>query len=660
MQSPFKFLDAFNPEDKGQFFGREQETEELFHMVSKAPLALLYGLSGTGKTSLIQCGLASRFKESDWLPIFIRRQENINQSLLRALQKFSAPPLPEPLPEAIWQLYQDHRKPIYLLFDQLEELFIMGSWEEQKKLEDSFQAILDAKLPCTILLVMREEYIGRLYSFEKDMPYLADFRLRVEPMTSDRLKEVVLASFQKFNISLEPSAEEWVQQWAKPLGQAHTDLSLASLQVFLDRLYYTSYIRIYGTPKRVGEFPPVTITRQEAGNFGQAEQALEILLNEQELELQAVLSRRFPSLPRDTIREVLDIFVTEAGTSRPLRRQLLISSKLSDLPEEIQPHTANLTQASWTASIELLENSRLFRASDGWLELTHDSLATLIDAHRTDEQRQLNEIKRRIYNHFLDYQRSGEFLNRRQLDTYEEYLPLLILEPSARQFIQDSQEHAAWLEATEKNRQQRELEKVHRKVETQKRATQRQRAISAFVGLTAIIAITVGLWAWKERQNTLIAETQAKKEAFQSQLLAEAELKRDGQYQQAIQQLRTAASFAIGEENQQIITDSMLLYQRLAEVMAEADSLARETSTLSRALALYQEAIGLSADEWIRNKARQAEGDINRLFNDYLLRAENIIKYGDCSSAQDVLSKASQLKPEHPALKKLLDQCPLK
>ena len=94
--------------------------------------------------------------------------------------------------------------------------------------------------------------------------------------------------------------------------------------------------------------------------------------------------------------------------------------------------------------------------------------------------------------------------------------------------------------------------------------------------------------------------------------------------------------------------------------MAAADSLARETSTLSRALALYQEAIGLSADEWIRNKARQAEGDINRLFNDYLLRAENIIKYGDCSSAQDVLSKASQLKPEHPALKKLLDQCPLK
>lgn len=660
MQSPFKFLDAFRAEDKGQFFGREQETEELFHIVSKAPLSLLYGLSGTGKTSLIQCGLASHFKESTWLPIFIRRQENINHSLLRALQQFSDAPLPEPLPEAIWQLHQDHRKPIYLLFDQLEELFIMGSWEEQKKLEDGFQAILDAKLPCTILLVMREEYIGRLYSFEKDMPYLADFRLRVEPMTRDKLKEVVLASFQKFNISLEPSAEEWVQQWAKPQGQAHTDLSLASLQVFLDRLYCASYIRTYGTSERADKFPPLTITRQEAGNFGQAEQALEILLNEQELELQTALSRRFPSLPRDTIREVLDIFVTEAGTSRPLRRQPLLCSNLSDLPEEIQPHTANLTQASWPACIGLLENSRLLRASDGWLELAHDSLATLIDAHRTDEQRQLNEIKRRIYNHFLDYQRSGEFLNRRQLDTYEEYLPLLILEPSARQFIQDSQEHVAWLEATEKNRQQRELEKVHRKVETEKRATRRQRAISVFVGITAIIAIAVGFWAWKERQNTLIAETQAKKEAFQSQLLAAVELKKDGQYQQAVQQLRTAATFAIGEGNQQIITDSMLLYQRLAEVMAEADSLARENSTLSRALALYQEAIGLSADEWIRNKARQAEEDINRLFNDYLLRAENIIKYGDCSSAQDVLRKASQLKPEHPALKKLLAQCPLK
>ena len=46
-----------------------------------------YGASGTGKTSLIQCGLASKFQNHKWTPLYIRRSANLNDSLEKVLEK---------------------------------------------------------------------------------------------------------------------------------------------------------------------------------------------------------------------------------------------------------------------------------------------------------------------------------------------------------------------------------------------------------------------------------------------------------------------------------------------------------------------------------------------------------------------------------------------
>ena len=87
--SPFKFLDAYTREDRDIFFGRERETEEMYQKVFESKILLVYGISGTGKTSLINCGLANKFEESDWLPINIRRGRDINSSLEDELKKVS-------------------------------------------------------------------------------------------------------------------------------------------------------------------------------------------------------------------------------------------------------------------------------------------------------------------------------------------------------------------------------------------------------------------------------------------------------------------------------------------------------------------------------------------------------------------------------------------
>src|SRR4028118_1989281 len=82
---PFKFLDAYSKEDTGIFFGRDEEINALYEMVFQSPILLIYGASGTGKTSLIQCGLASKFQSHDWLALTIRRGSNINTALEKVL-----------------------------------------------------------------------------------------------------------------------------------------------------------------------------------------------------------------------------------------------------------------------------------------------------------------------------------------------------------------------------------------------------------------------------------------------------------------------------------------------------------------------------------------------------------------------------------------------
>src|SRR3954451_17356610 len=82
---PFKFLDSYKREDKDFFFGRNEEIESLYQMIFQTRILLIYGASGTGKTSLIQCGLASKFQSHDWLALTIRRGSNINAAFEKAL-----------------------------------------------------------------------------------------------------------------------------------------------------------------------------------------------------------------------------------------------------------------------------------------------------------------------------------------------------------------------------------------------------------------------------------------------------------------------------------------------------------------------------------------------------------------------------------------------
>ena len=209
MKSPFKFLDSFTKEDKDIFFGRDQETEELYQKVFESKLLLVYGVSGTGKSSLIQCGLANKFQESDWLPISIRRGSDINQSLTQAIQKASIIPPSGEMPKAkgakalLRNLYLDNFKPVYLIFDQFEELFIFGSKTEKEDFIKSIKKLVESDLQIKMLFVIREEYLASITEFEREIPEFLQNRIRIEKMNRANAKQAIEGPCKVADIQVE-------------------------------------------------------------------------------------------------------------------------------------------------------------------------------------------------------------------------------------------------------------------------------------------------------------------------------------------------------------------------------------------------------------------------------------------------------------------------
>ncbi|HND88492.1 MAG TPA: hypothetical protein PK971_09190, partial [Saprospiraceae bacterium] len=441
--SPFKLLDAFTAADHDQYFGREEEEAALYDMVLKNRLVMVYGQSGTGKTSLIQCGLATRFDVTDWYPIHVRRQQDLNAQLRQRLAQAARSSAERPVTDLLEDIYGSYLRPAYLIFDQLEELFILGSLAEQEEFARTLRGVLQSTVPCRILLVIREEYLAWLYGLERIVPTLFDRRLRVEPMSAKKVSAVLDGSFRRFRIAPEPPADHTFSSIIEHLSGGKSGIQLPYLQVYLDLLYRESASRQHiPSPAPSGEWQPISISRQDVERLGQIENVLDRFLREQRSRIQAQLQAQYPDTQEDAVQKVLDTFVSEEGTKRPIPWEkkgdtLPPSARWAELFRPLSP-------AALSTCCRLLEQAGILRFTDEHAELAHDSLAALIDSQRSDQQRRLNTARNSLLSNYRDFRETGEYLSRRQLNYLDEFLPLLLphLPPELSQFLRDSEARA--------------------------------------------------------------------------------------------------------------------------------------------------------------------------------------------------------------------------
>ena len=395
MTSPFKFLDPYEKRDKAIFFGRDDEIEALYKLVFQTNLVLVYGTSGTGKTSLIQCGLANRFKATDWFEIFVRRKDNINASLDREVRRLATTPIDAgaSIVEAVQSLFLDHLRPIYLIFDQFEELFIFGSPEEQAALIGSVKALVEADVACKVIISMREEYLAQLQDFEKAIPTLFNKRLRVEKMGMANLRQVVIGTTAAAGVTLE-HGEATAQRIIDGSKEPRIGVQLSYLQVYLDKLYRNAARGADGSVV----FTDALIA--ETGAFGDV---MADFLEEQTESLQAALAARFPGLPKDAVQRILEEFATLEGTKQPTTR--------AELGERMPGYAPAILDAALAA----FETGRIVRNADGVYELAHDTLAGRVAERRGGKSKNLMKVKKLVRDRMAAFEQTKSLLNAEEL-----------------------------------------------------------------------------------------------------------------------------------------------------------------------------------------------------------------------------------------------------
>ena len=422
--SPFKFLDSYTKDDRNIFFGRDREIEELYQRVFESKLLLVYGVSGTGKSSLINCGLANKFQETDWLPVMIRRGANIIESISTCIKNASLTLQqnrfvnPVDFRRGVRSLYLDHYKPVFFIFDQFEELFIFGEKEERKDFIQIIKSLIDSDLQCKFIFVMREEYMAGVSEFEKYIPDFFDNRVRIEKMSHLNAIEVINGPCKAFNINLE---EGFAEALLEKLSPGSEDVELTYLQVFLDRIF------------RLGQNEKVAGKRMEHLSFTIS--LLEKTGNVSDL-LGSFLDEQI-SLMEDpeTAMTILKAFVSGKGTKRPAD-ELEIIDNIRSFGKEISPGTIS----------ELIRNFvriRILRDKDvnDRYELRHDSLAGKVYEKFTTAEKDLLEVKQFIENCFQSFLKRKMLLNNDDLTYISNKDSLLNLNTDLKKFLEDSRKH---------------------------------------------------------------------------------------------------------------------------------------------------------------------------------------------------------------------------
>ncbi len=444
--SPFKFLDSYTRADISSYFGRERETDELFRRCFLSPILVVYGGSGTGKTSLVQCGLASRFQETDWLPIPVRRSGEMLASLTEAVREHTLTPKDSgELNELVTNLYLDHFKPIWFIFDQFEELFIFGAHTEAEDFFTAIGQLLAKERNARAIFIVREEYLAELTRYERIIPGLIENRYRVERLSHHHAMSVVEKLCSAHDIAC---SDGFAAALVERLDPESHGIELSYLQVFLDRCWRT----------RHGDepFSPALLER-----IGHVDDLLGAFLDEQ------VADTAEPQ----RAEALLKTFVSDQGTKRQLTS--------SEGHEWVNTIGTGMELADVERLLQVFVTKRLLKERDerGRYELLHDALARQIFQRITRAEQELIEVRQFVQQAHGQFQKRGVKLTANDLTYLRPYRNQLHLKGEVKEFVE-----AAFGEEERK---------------------ERRRRLRRNIGVAALLAVLVctGFYAWKLNQR---------------------------------------------------------------------------------------------------------------------------------------------------------------
>jgi hypothetical protein len=202
------------------FFGREQTARALTSQILANRLVVVYAKSGLGKTSLLNAGIAQRLREEGRIPLIVRVNDFMRGplvSVLEGIQSAAERQLVEFIPgrpDSLWTFFKtvefwrgDLLLTPILILDQFEELFTLHARDATMAfLADLGYLVRGVRPPSigatdlglsetspamSIVLSLREDYLGYLDDAADRIPQILDHRFRLTPLSADAAAEAM-------------------------------------------------------------------------------------------------------------------------------------------------------------------------------------------------------------------------------------------------------------------------------------------------------------------------------------------------------------------------------------------------------------------------------------------------------------------------------------
>lgn len=226
LQNPFPGLRPFHPNEAHLFFGREGQSEEILENLAKNKFAAVLGASGSGKSSLIYCGLLPTLYggflhngRSKWRIAISRPGSDPTANLATSLAKaFKVESKPEDIDtdglinqailkrssngisNVINQYGLGTDENVLILVDQFEELFrYQYSGKDSDALDkvDHFinlvvNIVKQQELPVYVVITMRSDFIGDCSPFQSFTRLINDSHYLIPRMTRDDFRKAIM------------------------------------------------------------------------------------------------------------------------------------------------------------------------------------------------------------------------------------------------------------------------------------------------------------------------------------------------------------------------------------------------------------------------------------------------------------------------------------
>lgn len=414
-RSPFKFLDAYGVGDRSLFFGRDNEIRDLYARFYRSRVLLVYGESGTGKTSLIECGLRSEIPAEEALFVTVRTAQDPFEAVRRALQRVLGNAAEQDLDALLRAVVEQKNKILVLVFDQFEEFFLFQPARVRQAFARTVQGWLEQEGNCRLVIGLREEYLARASELEPYWPGLFHNRLWIRHLARSDAEAAIVGPCEVCGVALEKGL---VPHILGDLSGGGSEVELPIFQVVFDSLYRKALLE-------APEHPRLTLDAYQ--ELGQVQTILGRFLEER------VQSYGEGS---EVARQILKALVTAEGTRQFGNRQNIAIRARQFGPE--------LSDAQVDESLQRLIGDRLVREDPDqhWYELRHDALARQIRQWMSGLEQDLVDLRQTLENRLLEYQRHGRLLETDLLATLPPFENRLALRGELAELVELSKRRA--------------------------------------------------------------------------------------------------------------------------------------------------------------------------------------------------------------------------